>query len=235
MLPWLVFGAVGLAGRRLSVIEHSLQRQHRPPPGMPHPELPARLDAAAAALRAASFAGQLDWRTSAQSELSDEHVLSAMRRVHSEEHLAAIEVTSARGGGGFDADTYCAPGSWKAMIDGTKTWLEAVSLASSGAGPALALARPPGHHATRDTPMGFCLINFAAVAAAEYLASHPEGRVAVLDWDVHHGNGVAAIMADEPRVRYCSTHEQGGYPRTGLDEVCVAMGVSRDPAVEEQA
>lgn len=66
--------------------------------------------------------------------------------------------------------------------------------------------------------MGFCLINFAAVAAAEYLASHPEGRVAVLDWDVHHGNGVAAIMADEPRVRYCSTHEQGGYPRTGLDE-----------------
>lgn len=218
MLAVLVAAVPSTVGR-LTVVEHALHGLHRPPPGMPHPEVPARLDAAAAALRRAPFADRLNWVRTEQLNRTPDEVIAAMGRVHSEAHLAIIQATAARGGGGFDADTFCAPGSWKAMIDGTSAWLEAASLAARGEGPALALARPPGHHATRDTPMGFCLINFAAVAAADYLAAYPSGRVAILDWDVHHGNGVAAIVADEPRVRYCSTHERGGFPRTGLDEV----------------
>ncbi len=104
------------------------------------------------------------------------------------------------------------------MVDGTSAWIEAVRLAAAGQGPALALARPPGHHATRTDAMGFCLVNFAAAAAAAHLDATPAARVSVLDWDVHHGNGVADILGAEPRARYSSTHETGGFPYTGLDE-----------------
>ena len=66
--------------------------------------------------------------------------------------------------------------------------------------------------------MGFGLVNFAAAAVASHLHTHPESRVAILDWDVHHGNGVASIFREEPRVRYASTHEAGGFPQTGMRE-----------------
>ena len=103
------------------------------------------------------------------------------------------------------------------MLDGTRAWMDATRLAASGAGPAFALCRPAGHHATRDTAMGFGLVNFACAAVAAHLAAAPAARVAILDWDVHHGNGVASIFRDEPRVRYCSLHEAGGFPGTGGD------------------
>ena len=145
------------------------------------------------------------------------------------------------------------------MLDGTRAWVDAVGLAAAGEGPAFALCRPAGHHATRRVAMGFGLVNFAAAAAAAALEPPPslssgeaeaEGaaaaaaagrgggggggggggrggggggapaaeRVAILDWDVHHGNGVAAIFADNPQVRYCSLHEAGGFPGSGADE-----------------
>ena len=94
------------------------------------------------------------------------------------------------------------------MLDGTRAWMQATSLAAAAAGPAVALCRPAGHHATRDVAMGFGLVNFAAAAIAAQLEAAPESTVAILDWDVHHGNGVADIFKDEPRVRYCSTHEE---------------------------
>jgi acetoin utilization deacetylase AcuC-like enzyme len=104
------------------------------------------------------------------------------------------------------------------MLDGTRAWMHAVGVAASGNGPALALSRPAGHHATRNQAMGFGLVNFAAAAAAAHLADHPSSHVAILDWDVHHGNGISGIFAEEPRVCYCSTHEDGGFPMTGTDE-----------------
>ena len=121
-------------------------------------------------------------------------------------------------GGGFDTDTYCAPGSWEAMLDGTRAWSDAVSLAANGLGPAFALSRPAGHHATRDVAMGFGLVNFAAAAVASHLARNGSAVVSILDWDVHYGNGVADIFRDEERVRYCSLHERGGFPGAGCDE-----------------
>ena len=204
------------SARALVVIEHSRHVMHAAPPGNAHPETPNRIHAAKNALLHANL--NIHWENT--TSLKDTHsAIRALQRVHSTEHLDAVQSTSRRGGGGFDADTYCAPGSWDAVLDGTNAWLEAVAIAERAAGPALALARPPGHHATRDLAMGFCLVNYAAAATADYLERNPEGQVAVLDWDVHHGNGVAAILADEPRARYCSTHEEGGFPRSGLDEL----------------
>ena len=107
---------------------------------------------------------------------------------------------------------HSAPGSWEAMLDGTRAWMQATPLAAAAAGPAVALCRPAGHHATRDVAMGFGLVNFAAAAIAAQLEAAPESTVAILDWDVHHGNGVADIFKDEPRVRYCSTHEEVSEP-----------------------
>ena len=202
----------------LVVIESTLHTRHRPPPSVwSHVETPARQEAAAAALRAAPFAARLDFRAAGVGVTHDA-AASSLLAVHDAEHLQAVRRLSTRGGG-FDADTYCAPGSWEAMLDASAAWTEALELAARAEGPALALARPPGHHATRGTAMGFCLVNFAAAAAAAVLGSDPNARVAILDWDVHHGNGVAEMVAElGPRVRYCSTHERGGFPRTGLDE-----------------
>jgi acetoin utilization deacetylase AcuC-like enzyme len=131
------------------------------------------------------------------------------------------------------------------MLDGTRAWLEATRLAARGAGPAVALSRPAGHHATKHVAMGFGLVNFGAAAVMDQLAASPDARVAILDWDAHHGNGVAEMAANEPRVRllshpiashliplhhhptpipshlpqvrYCSLHEAGGFPGTGPD------------------
>mgnify|MGYP006140347185 CR=1 FL=1 len=212
----LSLSAAAAGSLQLAVIEQTLHTRHRAPPGVRHAEVPERLVAARDALVAAPFAGELVWERALDSGYSAAAAVEALKRVHSLEHLRTVEEMS-QTGGGFDTDTYCAPGSWEAMLDGTRTWLEATTRAAAGDGPAVALTRPAGHHATRDVAMGFGLVNFAAAAVASHLHTHPESRVSILDWDVHHGNGVAAIFADEPRVRYASTHEAGGFPGTGMD------------------
>ena len=201
----------------LTVIESTLHARHRPPPGQYTVETPARLDAAAEALRKSTFSSQIEWLNALDTETSPTQVVDAWKLVHSLEHLREVQAMS-KVGGGFDTDTYCAPGSWEALIDAQRAWMTAVHLASTGCGPALALSRPAGHHATRDAAMGFGLVNFAAASVAAHLVAQPASTVAILDWDVHHGNGVADIFGDEPRVRYASLHEEGGFPGTGVDE-----------------
>ena len=206
------------AATRLTVVEQSLHTRHRPPPGVRHVEVPDRLHAASDALRDAPLAQHLSWRNAVDVDHSPEDAVAALKRVHTIDHLRTVQGMS-KTGGGFDTDTYCAPGSWEAMLDGTRAWLEACTLARMGNGPAFALSRPAGHHATADLAMGFGLVNFAAAAVATQLDADPGSHVAILDWDVHHGNGVADIFKHEPRVRYCSTHEAGGFPGTGADEM----------------
>lgn len=194
------------ASALLTVVEQTMHTRHRPPPGVRHLEVPDRLIAAREALSDTNAVAH--WRKAGEAVTHEEAKL-AVERVHTAGHLQEVQRMSQRGGG-FDTDTYCAPGSWDAMLDGTSAWLEATALAGQGAGPALALCRPAGHHATADVAMGFGLVNFAAAAVLNHLETHPADRVGILDWDVHHGNGVAAILGDEPRVRYASTHEAGG-------------------------
>lgn len=134
--------------------------------------------------------------------------------VHPAGHLARVAATSARSGS-FDADTYSTPASEGAARRAAGAVVQAVEAVLEGtARNAFVATRPPGHHAEPEIAMGFCLYNSVAVGAAAALAAGIE-RVAILDWDVHHGNGTQAIFEAEPRVFYASTHEYPYYPGTG--------------------
>ena len=140
-------------------------------------------------------------------------------KVHQQEYLSRIEDLSIRcqprGVVYLDSDTYITPGSWEAARHAAGAAITAAGEALSGR-PAFAVVRPPGHHAGPVYGMGFCLINNVAVAAA--WALERVSRVAIIDWDVHHGNGTQAIFYDSDRVLYSSVHRSPYYPGTGARE-----------------
>ena len=176
-------------------------------PGDGHPESPARLSAVTGALRDAFPA--LDWR---EAPLADAPMLL---RAHAPELVEKV-----LGAGGrslrLDADTVMSPGSTAAALRACGAAVAAVDAVLSGAvARAFCAVRPPGHHATHDTAMGFCLFNAVAVAAAHALAVQGLERVAIVDFDVHHGNGTQDIFARELRVLYLSSHQWPLYPGTG--------------------
>jgi acetoin utilization deacetylase AcuC-like enzyme len=139
-------------------------------------------------------------------------------RVHTEAHVDAMAATAGRAVM-LDPDTFTSPDSYDVALLAAGAAIQAADQAIDHREPALALVRPPGHHAERDRAMGFCLFNNVAVAAAHALARGLE-RVAVVDIDVHHGNGTQWIFYDDPRVLYVSTHQFPFYPGTGAaDEV----------------
>ncbi|HJQ28030.1 MAG TPA: histone deacetylase, partial [Rubrobacter sp.] len=137
----------------------------------------------------------------------------ALAAVHDPVYLEHLREMSASGGGYLSLDTAVGPGSWEAASLASEAACSAVESSLSGE-TAFAVARPPGHHAGRDYGMGFCLTNHVAVAAG-YALSRGLERVAILDWDVHHGNGTQDIFYDESRVLYLSSHQSPFYPGTG--------------------
>jgi len=175
----------------------------------PHPERPERLEAARAGLRAALPANHR--RDLTLRKASDE----AIERVHQRGYADDLRKALRQGFGDLDPDTYFCPDT------GESTWLAAgaasdlaEALVSVPGERAIALLRPPGHHARPGTPMGFCLINNVAVAAAAARAAGLE-RVAIVDWDVHHGNGTQEIFEADPSVLFISLHQHPFYPGTG--------------------
>ena len=172
-----------------------------------HPERPDRVDAVAAGIADLHL----------DEELSTEPTRPAtgeeLARVHEPAYLEHLRHISDSGGGVLDPDTYATASSWDAARHAAGGGIVAVERLRTTGGLGLVAARPPGHHALADRAMGFCLLNNVAVTARA-LADGGE-RVAVVDWDVHHGNGTQAIFWDDPRVLYVSLHQWPCYPGTG--------------------
>ena len=149
-----------------------------------------------------------------------------LERCHPPAYIQAIkESCPASGIARLDADTWLSPGSWEAMLRGAGAATHAVDQVMSGrVRNAFAAIRPPGHHAEQQTAMGFCFFNNAAIAARHAQAVHGIERVAIIDWDVHHGNGTQDIFWSDPSVLYVSTHEMPLYPGTGAADETGAFG-----------
>lgn len=188
------------ATRRISILYTPEFNKHRPPPGRSHPECPERLDVCIEALRTSpDVADLVDWVTpqSINETLAPDRrdlVLQAVRAVHRfPDYLDLLASTCLRGGGGVDADTYLSPHSFETALLAASSWMEAVDIAMENkAKAAWALSRPPGHHATPASGMGFCLLSNAAIAAKYALEHKNASSVAILDFDVHHGNGTVS-------------------------------------------
>lgn len=187
---------------------HPVFLEHITPPG--HPERPDRLRAIARKLEDERFAS-LD---RAEAPPGDpETILYAHPEAFRDRIIAQIpEVGIAL----IDADTTASPKSYEAALTAIGGANAAVDDVFDGrADNVFVAARPPGHHAERATAMGFCLFNIAAIAARHAQRAHGAERIAIVDWDVHHGNGTQDIFWDDPSVLYCSTHQMPLYPGTG--------------------
>lgn len=148
-------------------------------------------------------------------EPSCRDVLSHIYRVHDADYVRALKAFAESGGGRLDSDTVMSARSYDLALLAVAAWLDGADWVSQHQAPAFALVRPPGHHAERARGMGFCLLSNAAIAAHYALNHLKASRVAILDWDVHHGNGTQALIEDNPQIAYCSFHQSPAYPGTG--------------------
>lgn len=172
-----------------------------------HPERPARLTAAERGVWSSGLGVSV-----VQAERVDPELLAD---VHSPAYVDAIERFCAAGGGPLDADTVAVEASWDAALRAAGAGPQAAGLLENATDTTAFLAvRPPGHHALIDQAMGFCLFNNVVVTAAWLTARG--NRVAIVDWDVHHGNGTQAMTWHNPDILYVSTHQHPFYPMTGV-------------------
>ena len=190
----------------LIVAAHPDLDQHDSGPG--HPERHDRLEAAAAGLRDLHLGDDVRWLEPQPAAVEQ------LATVHDLGYLEGLSDLCARGGGRIDPDTAAGAGSWQTARLTAGAGLAAIDAVAAGLGRAAFVAgRPPGHHAGRGVGMGFCLVNNVAVAAAALTGQGQ--RVAIIDWDVHHGNGTQDIFWADPSVLFVSIHQWPLYPGTG--------------------
>ena len=178
--------------------------------GMQNPERPERLQASIKALQASDF-----WEDLHQIEAAPV-AIEQICYAHTQEHIDRIK-RHCQDGLPLDYDTPTSPASYDIARLSTGGVLKIADAVMAGSvSNAFALVRPPGHHATPNRAMGFCLFNNVAIAARYLQREHGVGRVAIIDWDVHHGNGTQDIFYDDPSVFFFSAHQVPLYPGTGM-------------------
>lgn len=189
-------------------ITHSACLDHQTPFG--HPERPDRIRAIERALEKERF-------TSLIREQAPMAEMESLALAHPEDYIRRLRDISPREGlVRIDEDTTMSPGTYEAALRGAGGAVLAVNEVMTGkVRNAFVAMRPPGHHAERVRAMGFCFFNNAAIAARHAQKKHGAERVAIFDWDVHHGNGTQDIFWSDETVLYCSTHEAPLYPGTG--------------------
>ncbi len=187
---------------------HELSLEHITPPG--HPERPDRIRALDQVFSGSGF----DRLERVEAPAADETFLEL---AHPVEFLRRIKARIPDSGlAVIDADTSASPKSWDAMLHVCGAAMAAVdAVAGNDIANAFVSMRPPGHHAEKTTAMGFCLVNNIGIAARYAQQAHGYERVAIVDWDVHHGNGTQDIFCEDSTVLFASTHQMPLYPGTG--------------------
>ena len=190
------------------LLTHRASLDHLTPPG--HPERPDRIRAIDQVLSESRF-DKLVREEAPEGTLDlvrlchDEHYVEELRRVAPDKGLIYL-----------DGDTSMSPGTWEAVMRGVGGAVAAADAVMSGAADnAFVATRPPGHHAETNRPMGFCFFDHAAIAARHAQRKYGIARAAVVDFDVHHGNGTQDIFWADPTLMYCSTHQMPLFPGTG--------------------
>lgn len=181
--------------------------------GRSHPERPERLTAIVDALKHAPWANYLEWQQ--PTPVADRDVLPWIEKLHRPDYIERVRQLALEGGGLLNMDTPVSPQSYDVALLAVSAWLDGIDRVLDAHSPAFVLARPPGHHAENHSGMGFCLFSNAAIAAYYALTQESINRVAILDWDVHHGNGSQYLTESNPNIAYCSLHQSPCYPGTG--------------------
>ena len=178
--------------------------------GRGHPERPERLSHAVEYLEATNMLGRCEQGKWTPLDRT------ALAAVHTPEHVEMVQAFAEHGGGRIEADTTVSPRSYDVAASAAGAAVAATDAVVNGPDRrALCLIRPPGHHATREKAMGFCLFNSIALAAQRAISQHKLDRILIVDWDVHHGNGTQDIFYSDPRVLFFSIHRYPFYPGTG--------------------
>ncbi len=190
------------------LLSHRSSLDHQTPPG--HPERPDRIRAIEQVLGESRFDKLV-------REQAPEGSLDLVRLCHNEHYIEELRHIAPKSGLIYlDGDTSMSPGTWEAVMRGVGGAVAATDAVMAGThANAFVAMRPPGHHAEISKPMGFCFFDHAAIAARHAQRKYGIARAAVVDFDVHHGNGTQDIFWSDPTVMYCSTHQMPLFPGTG--------------------
>ena len=179
--------------------------------GYGHPERPERLKACIDGIKKSPEVDQIHWIEPRRATVEE------LKLAHTQAHIINVRNTAERGGFSLDPDTTVSPESYDIALQSSGAWLDGVDRLMDKGESSFVISRPPGHHAERDNAMGFCLFNNCAIAANYAAQVKGAERVAVLDWDVHHGNGTQHILEIDPDLAYCSLHQWPYFPGTGAE------------------